>query len=407
MTQFAGRILLAASAIVCCAWFASATAAEDFGETLTKRLGVHAVNLDVDGHRAFVLMPPTEKQQTPQPWIMYAPTLPGFPDEHEAWMHRKFVDAGIAVAGIDAGEAYGSPQGSEAMSTLYEQLVERRDFAKRPCLLGRSRGGLWVTSWAAANPEKVAGIAGIYPVFDLQTYPGLEKAAPAYGVTVAELTNKLDKVNPINRLQPLIDARVPIYIIHGDVDEVVPLEPNSAAVSAQYKASRAGDSVTLNVVEGQGHNYYKGFFRDPELVKFAIKCARDGAEPNKGPTLVAVSGIVTIDGVPLKKGSVMIAPIGQRPAMGVIDNQGRFMMSTFQKGDGVAPGTHRVSVTACEPITAQSNRWNAPKKYANPETSGLQVTIEDSRDNLEIKLTWEGGKPFVEDFKRARDERKR
>ena len=49
-------------------------------------------------------------------------------------------------------------------------------FAPRPCLLGRSRGGLWVTSWAADNPDKVAGLAGIYPVFDLRTYPGLAKA---------------------------------------------------------------------------------------------------------------------------------------------------------------------------------------------------------------------------------------
>lgn len=281
MTQFAGRFLLAALANVCCVWSAITATAEDFGETLTKRLGVHVVNLDVDGHRAFVLMPPAEKQQTPQPWIMYAPTLPGFPDEHEAWMHRKFANAGIAVAGIDAGEAYGSPQGSKAMSTLYLQLVERRDFAKRPCLLGRSRGGLWVTGWAAENPEKVAGIAGIYPVFDLQTYPGLEQAAPAYGLTVAELTKKLDKVNPINRLQPIIDARVHIHMIHGDVDEVVPLEPNSAAVAAQYKAAGAGDSVTLNVIEGQGHNYYEGFFRDPGLVKFAIDRALVGAKSPK------------------------------------------------------------------------------------------------------------------------------
>lgn len=273
--------LLAIAAWACGNLSVRCAAEENFGEVLSKRLGVHATFLDVDGHPAFVLMPEAKKRQTPQPWIMYAPTLPGFPDEHEAWMHRKFLDAGIAVAGIDAGEAYGSPSGSKAMSTLYEQLVERREFAKKPCLLGRSRGGLWVTSWAAENPEKVAGIAGIYPVFDLSVYPGLEKAAPAYELTVAELTNKLDAVNPINRLQPLIEARVPFYIVHGDVDEVVPLEPNSAAVAAQYQAAGAGDSVTLNVIKGQGHNYFEGFFRDSGLVKFAIDRAVAGAKPAK------------------------------------------------------------------------------------------------------------------------------
>jgi dipeptidyl aminopeptidase/acylaminoacyl peptidase len=251
---------------------------ETYGEALTKRLGVHAVNLDVDGKPAFVLMPPSDKQQTPQPWIMYAPALSAYPDDHEAWMHRQFVDAGIAVAGIDAGEAYGSPAGSKALSTLYQQLVERRDFARQPCLLGRSRGGLWVTSWAADNADKVAGIAGIYPVFDLRAYPGLEKAAPAYELSPEELERQLDQRNPIARLQPLIDARTPMFMVHGAVDEVVPLESNSAAVAEKFKAADAGDCVTIKVIEGQGHNFDESFFKCQELVDFAIEQAREGAK---------------------------------------------------------------------------------------------------------------------------------
>jgi hypothetical protein len=51
------------------------TAEENYGAALSKRLGVHAVHLDVDGKPAFILMPPTDKQQTPQPWIMYPPRV--------------------------------------------------------------------------------------------------------------------------------------------------------------------------------------------------------------------------------------------------------------------------------------------------------------------------------------------
>ena len=112
-------------------------------------------------------------------------------------MHEQFLEAGVAVAGIDIGEAYGSPLGREGFTALYRELTEKRGFAPKPCLLGRSRGGLWVTSWAAENPEKVAGLAGIYPVFDLRTYPGLEKAAPAYGLTAEQLAARLDELNPI------------------------------------------------------------------------------------------------------------------------------------------------------------------------------------------------------------------
>ena len=120
-------------------------------------------------------------------------------------MHEQFLAAGVAVAGIDVGEAYGSPKGRELFTTLYRELTGERGFAARPCLLGRSRGGLWVTSWAAENPDKVAGIAGIYPVFDLRSYPGLDKAAPAYGLTPEELEARLGELNPIERVGVLAE----------------------------------------------------------------------------------------------------------------------------------------------------------------------------------------------------------
>ena len=54
---------------------------------------------------AFILTPAGDKKPMPRPWIFYAPTLPGYPDSHEKWMHEQFVAAGVAVAGIDVGEA--------------------------------------------------------------------------------------------------------------------------------------------------------------------------------------------------------------------------------------------------------------------------------------------------------------
>ncbi len=114
------------------------------------------------------------------------------------------------------------------ISALYTELTKKRGFAAKPCLLGRSRGGLWVSSWAIAQPDKVAGIAGIYPVFDLRTYPGLAKAAPAYGMTAQELEASLTEYNPIARINVLANAKLSVCIIHGNNDKVVPLKENSA-----------------------------------------------------------------------------------------------------------------------------------------------------------------------------------
>lgn len=244
-----------------------------------KQLILPGEALLVEGRAAFILLPPEDKRQKPQPWIMYAPTLPGLPDLHEKWMHEQFLAAGVAVAGIDIGEAYGNPKGRQLFSNFHKELTEKRGFAPKPCLLGRSRGGLWMASWASERPELVAGLAGIYPVFDFRTYPGLEKAAPAYGLTGEELQGKLAEHNPIERIGVLAKAKVPALLIHGDDDKVVPLKENSAEFVARYKAAGSGDSVTLIVAKGQGHNYWEGFFRCQELVDFAIARAREGAKP--------------------------------------------------------------------------------------------------------------------------------
>jgi pimeloyl-ACP methyl ester carboxylesterase len=192
-------------------------------------------------------------------------------------MHERFLAAGIAVAGVDVGEGYGSPKSHAAFEALYDKLQREKNFAAKPCLLGRSRGGLWVSSWAIAHPERVAGIAGIYPVFDFRTYPGLTNAAPAYSLAPAELHQQLDQLNPVSRITVLAKARIPVFLIHGDVDKVVPLKENSAEFARHYREAGAAGLVELEILEGQGHNFYEGFFRSQKLVDFAIRQARAGA----------------------------------------------------------------------------------------------------------------------------------
>jgi hypothetical protein len=241
------------------------------------RLDLPREQFEIQGRPAFVFLPPESKRRQPQPWIFYAPTLPPYPDEAERWMHEQFLAAGIAVAGVDVGEAYGSPASHRVFDALYQEVVSKRGFAQRPCLFGRSRGGLWVTSWAITHPERIAGLIGIYPVFDFRTYPGTDKAAPAYGVSSEELARRNAEWNPIERVQVLAKARVPAALIHGDVDQVVPLEPNSARFLKQYESAGQAGLVKLIVLKGQGHNFYQGFFHSQELVDFAIQHAVEGA----------------------------------------------------------------------------------------------------------------------------------
>ena len=240
---------------------------------------------DVQGRTAFIIVPGIENRHStrPTPWVWYAPTLPKLPEARERWMFERFLAAGIAVAGVDVGESYGSPQGRAVFSALYRELVERRGFSRKPCLLARSRGGLMLYNWAAEHPESVGGIAGIYPVCNLRSWPGLDKACGAYGLTAAQLDKQLAQHNPIDRLAPLARAGVPIFHIHGDADKTVPLADNSGELARRYR--ELGGSMQLRIAPGQDHNVWEGFFQCEELVEFVIAHANPAAEPEPSAAL--------------------------------------------------------------------------------------------------------------------------
>lgn len=211
-----------------------------------------------------------------RPWVLYAPTLPAYPDEAERWMHEQFTRAGIAVAGVDTGESYGSAAAVAVTEALHAEMV-RRGYAAKPVILGRSRGGLWASAWVIRHPEWSAGLAGIYPVYDWRTYPGVEKAAAAYGLTPEGLAGAAAELCPIERIDVAARAGVPVCIIHGDQDTVVPLAPNSGRLRDRYVELGRGDLVNLIVAGGQGHSFWEGFFRCQALVDFVIARARAGA----------------------------------------------------------------------------------------------------------------------------------
>ena len=90
---------------------------------------------------------------------------------------------------------------------------------------------------------------------------------------------------------------------------------------------------------------------------------------NRAPTLISVHGIVQFQGQPLTYGSVMFQPTGGgKIARSAIGSDGSFQLSTQTPGDGVAPGTYRVRVTAFE-----TQKRKAAGQLTNEPTLGKSV----------------------------------
>lgn len=108
------------------------------------------------------------------------------------------------------------------------------------------------------------------------------------------------------------------------------------------------------------------------------------------PKLVKVSGQVFVDGQPLAAGVpgfIQVVPEGTRPATGNIDPQtGRFSLTTFEPDDGCVPGTHKVAIILRAMVGNESVSL-IDDKYADPNTSGLTITIDKPTDALRIDIS--------------------
>jgi pimeloyl-ACP methyl ester carboxylesterase len=227
-----------------------------------------AETFEIDGHTAFVYAAP--KPAAGKPWVWYAPTLKGVSLVQRKLYFESLMRAGIGIAGCDLGEVRGAPGSTAKFSRFYEAMVQR-GWSQKPILLGQSRGGLMMLAWGVRNPDKVRAFVGIYPVCNLASWPLKNSTAATladFGMTRPELVEKLRELNPVDNLAGLAAGKVPMFVVHGDSDVVVPYDDNTGLLKQRYQA--AGGPITVKVIPGEGHKVSPSFFESQELVDFVL-----------------------------------------------------------------------------------------------------------------------------------------
>ena len=244
----------------------------------SKEYGAARVDFAVSGGSGFVIKPNGTEPAGLKPWVWYAPTfvkarpeMGRYPNKSLDWLFTRLLAKGVWIAGVDVGESWGNSRGRKAYTQFYKYVRKNYALSARPCLLAQSRGGMMLYNWAVEHAHNVGCIAGIYPVTNLEGWPGLggERIQQAYGMSEAELRKHLGKNNPIDRLAPLARAKVPIFHIHGDADQVVPLEQNTLELVRRYKAMDG--EAEVEVIHGKGHEEVPEFFQSERLFDFLLR----------------------------------------------------------------------------------------------------------------------------------------
>jgi len=177
------------------------------------------------------------------------------------------VERGYATWNIEYGRVRGSggwPQTFEDAAAAVDHLAQlddaRLDLA-RVITVGHSAGG-HLAVWLAARPGLPDDAPGAAPrvqpcaavslggVLDLRRaaegYVGQNAVVDLMGGTPDDHDERYRIASPLDR----IPIGVPIVLIHGVEDDVVPVEQSDDFGAA---AANAGDEVELVALDGQGH----------------------------------------------------------------------------------------------------------------------------------------------------------
>lgn len=98
------------------------------------------------------------------------------------------------------------------------------------------------------------------------------------------------------------------------------------------------------------------------------------------------------------RGTVVFAPReeGLPTGSGVLNEKGQYSIYVGAS-EGLKPAPYRVSVTVTKvrPATTEggtpSGQLMSPAKYANPQQSGLEVTVEPGSNTFDFELETGGG----------------
>jgi len=269
-TQRSGAAFTLFSALLGLLLLGTPLVAQPFAGKTSTWNGFERHDFVVDGRNCIVVEPKAEAPG--RPWIWRARFW-----GHEPQTDLALLGRGFHLVYMDVADLYGSPTAVRHWNAFYQFLTEQHGFAKKAVLEGMSRGGLIIYNWAAANPDKVACLYADAPVCDIKSWPGgkgkskgskgdWQKCLKAYGLTEDEALAY--QHNPIDNLEPLVKAGVPLLHVCGDADDVVPMNENTNILAERYR--KLGGSITLITKPGVGHHPHS--LKDPApIVEFILK----------------------------------------------------------------------------------------------------------------------------------------
>ena len=216
-----------------------------------------------EGKQAIFIAP--SKPRSDNAWVMRPAFLDAFPNDDIELLKRGFY-----IAFLDLTHRYASNSAMKDADKFYEYAVEKCGLSKKLVSEGLSRGGAIVLAWANHDPSKFAGVYADAPVCDFFVWPG-EKNKKLTAALMKEWgisTMENFRGNPLDNYKKFAQSGVPLLLIAGDSDTVVPYDSNGKLYVERFR--KEGGKATVIIKKGCGHHPH-GLSDPAPIVEFVEK----------------------------------------------------------------------------------------------------------------------------------------
>lgn len=181
---------------------------------------MNEVKFEFGGYTATVISPEKPNGK----WIWKTEFLHAFEDAE-----LKLLEMGYTRVTYGIHNMWGSWRAVRLMHAFHDHVVKEFSLSEKCILFGFSRGGTYAFNYALTYPEKVEKVYLDAPVLDLGSITNADRL-------LVEIYNEysLDKVSveahkdsPVRNLDEFFKNGIPLLIIAGDSDDIVPYDKNA------------------------------------------------------------------------------------------------------------------------------------------------------------------------------------
>ncbi len=229
--------------------------------------GFETKRFEFDGKEAVIVF--ADKANATNKWLLKTEYFGAFPDAEV-----ELLKQGYNLAHVNNQTRWCLTTDTERQAEFCRYLHKEYGFAEKCATVGMSCGGMQSVYLAAAYPELVAVMYLDAPVINLLSCPGdlgnakggmFEEFKAATGMSLAELIGYRN--HPLDKIKDLSNSDIPIILVSGDSDTIVPFEENGK----QLYDFAAANNMTIELHLKEGGDHHPHGLADSDIIVNFIK----------------------------------------------------------------------------------------------------------------------------------------